>query len=93
MGKIITTEWYFVVFDGTMIMLAMLTLNIFHPGRDCSSERHKSGSRGRAKRRSRRRDLTQSLCDARTFCRLATPHSTRTLLTIHLLLFPLPLLL
>ncbi|KAI1787360.1 RTA1-domain-containing protein [Ganoderma leucocontextum] len=31
-GKIITTEWYFVVFDGTMIMLAMLTLNIFHPG-------------------------------------------------------------
>ncbi|KAI1787366.1 RTA1-domain-containing protein [Ganoderma leucocontextum] len=33
-GKTITTEWYFgiVVFDGTMIMLAVLTLNIFHPG-------------------------------------------------------------
>ncbi|PIL26020.1 transporter [Ganoderma sinense ZZ0214-1] len=30
-GKIITTEWLFVVFDGTMIVLAMLTINIFHP--------------------------------------------------------------
>jgi len=31
-GKVYTTEWYFLVFDGTMIALAMLTLNAFHPG-------------------------------------------------------------
>ncbi|KAI0263773.1 RTA1 like protein-domain-containing protein [Gloeopeniophorella convolvens] len=31
-GKIISTQWLFNVFDGTMIVLAMWTLNIFHPG-------------------------------------------------------------
>ncbi|KAH9057688.1 RTA1-domain-containing protein [Lactarius vividus] len=31
-GKVNTTQWYFVVFDGIMIALAMLTLNAFHPG-------------------------------------------------------------
>lgn len=31
-GKVNTTQWYFNVFDGAMITLAMLTLNIFHPG-------------------------------------------------------------
>ncbi|KAH8991588.1 RTA1-domain-containing protein, partial [Lactarius akahatsu] len=31
-GKVNTTQWYFVVFDGIMISLAMLTLNAFHPG-------------------------------------------------------------
>jgi len=32
-GHIITTEWYFNVFDAAMITLAMFCLNIFHPGR------------------------------------------------------------
>ncbi|KAF8503092.1 RTA1 like protein-domain-containing protein [Gautieria morchelliformis] len=31
-GPIITTEWYFNAFDGAPITLAMVTLNIFHPG-------------------------------------------------------------
>ncbi|KZV76213.1 RTA1-domain-containing protein [Peniophora sp. CONT] len=31
-GKIITTEWLFDVFDGLMIVSAMLTLNVIHPG-------------------------------------------------------------
>ncbi|KAJ8456941.1 hypothetical protein ONZ51_g11824 [Trametes cubensis] len=31
-GKIITTEVYFNVFDATMIVLAMFTLSVFHPG-------------------------------------------------------------
>ncbi|EIM86347.1 RTA1-like protein [Stereum hirsutum FP-91666 SS1] len=31
-GKIHRTEIYFVILDGLMILLAMLTLNIFHPG-------------------------------------------------------------
>lgn len=31
-GKVNTTQWLFLVFDGIMITLAMLTLNIFHPG-------------------------------------------------------------
>ncbi|KAI9451626.1 RTA1-like protein [Lactarius psammicola] len=31
-GKINSTQWYFIVFDGIMITLAMLTLNAFHPG-------------------------------------------------------------
>lgn len=31
-GKVISTQWVFNVFDGTMIVLAMYTLNIFHPG-------------------------------------------------------------
>lgn len=31
-GKVNTTQWYFVEFDGIMISLAMLTLNAFHPG-------------------------------------------------------------
>jgi len=31
-GKVISTQWLFNVFDGTMIALAMLTLNLFHPG-------------------------------------------------------------
>ncbi|KAI0255338.1 RTA1-domain-containing protein [Lactifluus subvellereus] len=31
-GKVISTQWLFNVFDGTMITLAMLTLNAFHPG-------------------------------------------------------------
>lgn len=31
-GKIITTEVYFNVLDGTMIVLAMFALNFFHPG-------------------------------------------------------------
>jgi len=31
-GKIISTQWLFNVFDATMITLAMLTLNVFHPG-------------------------------------------------------------
>jgi len=32
-GTIITTEWYFNVFDGAMIVLAIICLNVFHPGR------------------------------------------------------------
>ncbi|KAI0255334.1 RTA1 like protein-domain-containing protein [Lactifluus subvellereus] len=31
-GKVVSTQWLFNVFDGTMITLAMLTLNAFHPG-------------------------------------------------------------
>ncbi|KAH9961118.1 RTA1-like protein, partial [Russula dissimulans] len=31
-GKVISTQWLFDVFDGTMIALAILTLNLFHPG-------------------------------------------------------------
>jgi len=31
-GKVIATQWVFNVFDGTMIVLAMYTLNLFHPG-------------------------------------------------------------
>ncbi|KAF7320750.1 RTA1-domain-containing protein [Mycena chlorophos] len=31
-GVIITTQVYFNVFDGTMIVLAMLSMNFFHPG-------------------------------------------------------------
>ncbi|KAF8496771.1 RTA1-domain-containing protein [Russula emetica] len=30
-GRVISTQWVFNVFDGTMIVLAMYTLNIFHP--------------------------------------------------------------
>ena len=32
-GRIITTELYFNTMDGAMILLAMYTLNLFHPGR------------------------------------------------------------
>jgi len=32
-GRIISTEWYFNVFDATPIVLAMVAINIFHPGR------------------------------------------------------------
>jgi len=32
-GHIITTEWYFNVFDAAMIITAMFCLNFFHPGR------------------------------------------------------------
>ncbi|TBU31275.1 RTA1-domain-containing protein [Dichomitus squalens] len=32
-GKVIKTQWYFNVFDAAMIVLAMYTLNFFHPGR------------------------------------------------------------
>lgn len=32
-GHIIKTEWYFVAFDGAMILAAMCCLNFFHPGR------------------------------------------------------------
>jgi len=31
-GKVISTQWLFDVFDGAMIVLAMLTLSLFHPG-------------------------------------------------------------
>ncbi|VDB94162.1 unnamed protein product [Peniophora sp. CBMAI 1063] len=31
-GTIITTEWLFDVFDGAMVVGAMLTLNVIHPG-------------------------------------------------------------
>ncbi|KAI0275364.1 RTA1 like protein-domain-containing protein [Gloeopeniophorella convolvens] len=31
-GSFATTEWLFVVFDAVLILLAMFTLNIFHPG-------------------------------------------------------------
>ncbi|PFH46581.1 hypothetical protein AMATHDRAFT_69545 [Amanita thiersii Skay4041] len=31
-GKVITTEVYFNIFDGAMIVLAMYTMNIVHPG-------------------------------------------------------------
>ncbi|KAI0026998.1 RTA1 like protein-domain-containing protein, partial [Vararia minispora EC-137] len=31
-GSIITTQWLFDIFDGLMIILAMLTLNLLHPG-------------------------------------------------------------
>ncbi|KAH9949747.1 RTA1 like protein-domain-containing protein [Amylocystis lapponica] len=31
-GVIITTQWYFDVFDGAMVVLAMYTLNFLHPG-------------------------------------------------------------
>ncbi|KAI1789689.1 RTA1-domain-containing protein [Ganoderma leucocontextum] len=94
-GKIITTEWYFVVFDGTMIMLAMWTLNIFHPG--LLLGKAYTASRGRAKRTSSRSNgnSTNIMFDGRTFCRLATPHSTRTLTSTltNILLSPLsPLL-
>jgi len=32
-GRIISTQSYFIALDGSMILLALLTLNIFHPGR------------------------------------------------------------
>jgi len=32
-GTIITTQWLFNVWDGAMIVLAMYTLNVLHPGR------------------------------------------------------------
>ncbi|KAI0778233.1 RTA1 like protein [Trametes elegans] len=32
-GKVIQTEYLFIVFDGTMVFLTMATLNVFHPGR------------------------------------------------------------
>lgn len=32
-GRIISTEWYFNTFDATPIFLAMVALNLFHPGR------------------------------------------------------------
>ncbi|KAI0255331.1 RTA1 like protein-domain-containing protein [Lactifluus subvellereus] len=31
-GKVISTQWLFNVFDGAMVVLAMFTLNVFHPG-------------------------------------------------------------
>ncbi|KAI0303352.1 RTA1-domain-containing protein [Multifurca ochricompacta] len=31
-GKVISTQWLFNVFDGAMIVLAIFTLNFFHPG-------------------------------------------------------------
>jgi len=31
-GVVISTQWVFNVFDGTMIVLAIYTLNFFHPG-------------------------------------------------------------
>jgi len=31
-GKVFSTQWLFNVFDGAMIVFAMYTLNIFHPG-------------------------------------------------------------
>jgi len=31
-GKVISTQWLFNVFDGTMVALAIFTLNLFHPG-------------------------------------------------------------
>ncbi|KAH9977062.1 RTA1-like protein [Lactifluus volemus] len=31
-GKVYSTQWLFIVFDGVMITLAMWTLNIIHPG-------------------------------------------------------------
>ncbi|KAI0255352.1 RTA1-like protein [Lactifluus subvellereus] len=31
-GKVISTQWLFNVFDGTMVMVAIFTLNVFHPG-------------------------------------------------------------
>jgi len=31
-GTVISTQWLFNAFDGAMIVLAMYTLNIFHPG-------------------------------------------------------------
>ncbi|KAK7461512.1 envelope glycoprotein [Stygiomarasmius scandens] len=37
-GKIITTEWLFIVFDALLVLLAMLTFNVFHVGRLMESE-------------------------------------------------------
>ncbi|THU85440.1 RTA1-domain-containing protein [Dendrothele bispora CBS 962.96] len=37
-GKIITTEWLFIVFDALMVFLAMFIYNIFHVGRLMESE-------------------------------------------------------
>jgi len=31
-GRVISTQWLFNVFDGSMIALAIFTLNLFHPG-------------------------------------------------------------
>ncbi|KAF8525054.1 RTA1-domain-containing protein [Hysterangium stoloniferum] len=31
-GTIISTQWYFNAFDGAMVFLAMVALNLFHPG-------------------------------------------------------------
>lgn len=31
-GAINSTQWYFNLFDGAMVVLAMYTLNVFHPG-------------------------------------------------------------
>ncbi|KLO17014.1 RTA1 like protein [Schizopora paradoxa] len=31
-GTVIATQWYFDVFDGAMVVLAMLILNVLHPG-------------------------------------------------------------
>jgi len=31
-GRVISMQWLFVVFDGTMVLLAMFTLNVCHPG-------------------------------------------------------------
>jgi len=39
-GKVIATQWVFNVFDGTMIVLAMYTLNLFHPGNYSRGEDH-----------------------------------------------------
>jgi hypothetical protein len=44
-GKVISTQWLFYVFDGTMICLAMFTLNVFHPGIYlCSDDSSKDSS-------------------------------------------------
>ncbi|KAK7690655.1 hypothetical protein QCA50_005754 [Cerrena zonata] len=32
-GRVIKTQIYFIIFDGAMVLVAMLTLNVFHPGR------------------------------------------------------------
>ncbi|KAF5332063.1 hypothetical protein D9758_016252 [Tetrapyrgos nigripes] len=37
-GTIIHTQWPFVLFDGTMVVLAMFTYNAFHVGRPMDSE-------------------------------------------------------
>jgi len=38
-GRIISTESYFIALDGSMIVLSMLALSVFHPGRLLSNDR------------------------------------------------------
>ena len=43
-GRIVSTETYFNVLDGAPIVLAMFTLNVFHPGWLLREEENRSGA-------------------------------------------------